>query len=185
MLRLALRFAVASMTASVIWSGLTASAVAELRVEGPILGVPVLGTTADADWLAERGFVQQEFFLSGTATSYIMDGTFPEDGRATVEPGDKAPFVTRILLRRPASLADFNGTVVVEWMNVTGGTDAAPDFSFMHRHLARAGYAWVGVSAQQVGIGGGPASPAALGTPMRGGVNRTFARLGHTGGGYY
>ena len=43
----------------------------------------------------------------------------------------------------------FNGTVVVEWLNVSGGVDAAPDWTFAHTELIREGYAWVGVSAQK------------------------------------
>ena len=31
-----------------------------------------------------------------------------------------------------SSAADFNGTVVVEWLNVTSGMDADPDFGFAH-----------------------------------------------------
>ena len=49
----------------------------------------------------------------------------------------------------------FSGTVVVEWHNVSAGIDAAPDWGFFHRSLAAAGHAWVGVSAQKVGIDGG------------------------------
>jgi hypothetical protein len=45
--------------------------------------------------------------------------------------------------------------VVVEWHNVSAGIDAAPDWGFFHRHLTAAGHAWVGVSAQKVGIDGG------------------------------
>ena len=29
---------------------------------------------------------------------------------------------------RPADAARFNGTVVVEWLNVSGGLDGAPDW---------------------------------------------------------
>ncbi len=50
---------------------------------------------------------------------------------------------------------DFNGTVVVEWLNVSGGGDGSPDWFFLHRHLMREGVAWVGVSAQKAGIDGG------------------------------
>jgi hypothetical protein len=44
---------------------------------------------------------------------------------------------------------------VVEWHNVSAGIDAAPDWGFFHRHLTAQGHAWVGVSAQKVGIDGG------------------------------
>ena len=38
---------------------------------------------------------------------------------------------------------------------MSAGIDAAPDWGFFHRSLAAAGHAWVGVSAQKVGIDGG------------------------------
>lgn len=55
-------------------------------------------------------------------------------------------------MRRPLDAARWNGSVVVEWLNVSGGLDAAPDFDFTHRHLIREGFAWVGVSAQRAGM---------------------------------
>jgi hypothetical protein len=59
------------------------------------------------------------------------------------------------VVRRPVDPDAFSGTVVVEWHNVSAGIDAAPDWGFFHRHLAAQGHAWVGVSAQKVGIDGG------------------------------
>ena len=73
----------------------------------------------------------------------------------TVTPGPEAPFRTRFVVRRPSDPQRFSGTVVVEWHNVSAGIDAAPDWGFFHRHLAAQGHAWVGVSAQKVGIDGG------------------------------
>jgi Alpha/beta hydrolase domain len=105
--------------------------------------------------LGALGFVEEEFLLEGTADSYRLVGERSSDGRWDVEPSDSAPFTTRLLVRRPGSSEDFSGTVVVEWLNVSGGLDAGPDWSFLHRHLTRSGHAWVGVSAQKVGIDGG------------------------------
>ena len=70
---------------------------------------------------------------------------------------DTADYRTRILVYRPADAARFNGTVLVEWLNVSGGVDGSPDWTFLHREVMRSGYAWVGVSAQSVGVHGGPA----------------------------
>ena len=63
-----------------------------------------------------------------------------------------APYKTRIAVYRPINPKRFNGTVVVEWLNVSGGTDDAPDWTLSHNELVRDGFAWVGVSAQQVGV---------------------------------
>ena len=67
-----------------------------------------------------------------------------------------APYATRIVVVRPTNPSKFNGTVVVEWLNVSAGADASPDWNAVHRELIRSGYAYVGVSAQKVGVEGGP-----------------------------
>lgn len=63
-----------------------------------------------------------------------------------------APYTTRALARWPRS--GFNGTVVVEWLNVTSGYDVEASWAELHRHLVRDGYAYVGVTAQEVGAVG-------------------------------
>jgi hypothetical protein len=59
-------------------------------------------------------------------------------------------------VRAPAKAADFSGTVVVEWLNVSGGVDADPEWVSTSEEIVRAGDAWVGVSAQRIGVEGGP-----------------------------
>ncbi len=122
-----------------------------LQVEGPIPGV-AYPPTYD---LSGSGYVEEEFFLTGTAHSFALGGERGEDGRWTATPAGTAPFKTRILVRRPVEASRFSGTVHVEWLNVSGNTDAGPDWSYLHREIVRRGAAWVGVSAQKVGIDGG------------------------------
>ena len=74
------------------------------------------------------------------------------DGKWTVSPADPADYKTRIVVNRPKDPKKFNGTVVVEWLNVSGGVDAAPDWVMQHTELVRDGFAWVGVSAQKGGV---------------------------------
>jgi hypothetical protein len=57
-----------------------------------------------------------------------------------------------MVVRRPADPKMFNGTVLVEWYNVTNGFDAENVWFFDWEHILGEGYIWVGVSAQQVGI---------------------------------
>jgi hypothetical protein len=111
---------------------------------------------------AELGYRETEFLISGTATSYTATGELGEDGVWSVQPADTAPYRTRLVVVRPENAADFSGTVVVEWFNVSGGTDASPDFIQMHTELMRRGHAWVGVSAQSVGVEGGGVFPVSL-----------------------
>ena len=58
-------------------------------------------------------------------------------------------------VHRPTDAGAFNGTVWVEWLNVSGGYDAAVAWAFAHVELMRTGAAWVGVSAQSTGVYGG------------------------------
>jgi hypothetical protein len=105
--------------------------------------------------LASLGYEESEFRIEGMAASYVLNGERGVDGSWDVVPGAEAPFRTRFVVRRPLETDRFSGTVVVEWHNVSAGIDAAPDWGFFHRHLAAQGHAWVGVSAQKVGIDGG------------------------------
>src|SRR5206468_2589850 len=69
------------------------------------------------------------------------------------------PYQTRLVVRRPKHERDFNGTVVVEWTNVTSGYDVEALWFRTHEFLMRSGYAWVGVSAQNAGILRGDTNP--------------------------
>jgi hypothetical protein len=107
--------------------------------------------------MAEVGYVEEEYFFSGTAVSYVATDALEPDGFWSIQAGDARGYNSRLVVLRPADPADFNGTAVVEWFNVTGGIDAAPDMLQMHTELIREGYAWVGVSAQSAGVEGGGA----------------------------
>lgn len=146
------------------------------NLEGPIPGDPFLmAGTLD---LGAAGYRGEEWFLSGTASSYTLAGDRTDDGRWLASRGNGAPFKTRLVVRRPEDPARFNGTVVVEWFNVSGGLDAAPDWLFLHRHLMREGAAWVGVSAQKAGIDGGGLVP---GMPLKQADAERYGSLVHPG----
>jgi len=123
------------------------------------------------------GYRETEYFISGTAKSYISTEVLGSDGVWPIEGADAAPYKSRIVVDRPIDDADFNGTVVVEWFNVSGGLDASPDWNQMHTELTREGYVWVGVSAQFVGIeGGGP-----IAIPLKGVDAERYGSLHHPG----
>ncbi|OBF56594.1 hypothetical protein A5756_10960 [Mycobacterium sp. 852002-53434_SCH5985345] len=105
--------------------------------------------------LADVGYRTEEFFVSGTATSYAPAAALEPDGRWSVTPSATADYTTRMVVLTPADPARFNGTVLVEWLNVSGGIDAPAVWMMAHREIIRAGYAYVAVSAQRVGIDGG------------------------------
>ena len=118
--------------------------------------------SASAAAVLPDGWVEEELELSGTATTYTSEDELPTDGKSDLGTAFEEPFATRVVVRRPPE-ADFNGTVLVEWFNVSGGFDAHPDYTYMADEILRGGYAWVGVSAQYVGIEGGP---VAVSTPV-------------------
>lgn len=127
--------------------------VADVRIEGPITegtrGMPGTATPVD---LEAAGYVEEEFFVSGEATSFRPDGELGADGAWPVVDDATAEFTTRVLVRRPSDPTAFSGTVLVEWFNVTSNVDVDVDFGFAAEEILRNGDVWVGVSAQQIGI---------------------------------
>jgi hypothetical protein len=123
------------------------------RVSGPVAGTP--GILMAGFDLASVGYMLEEFFLEGTAASFETAGPAGPDGFWPVRQAGKAPFVTRIVVCRPADPGAFTGTVILEWLNVSAGFDAPAHWMLTHRQVVRAGWAWAGVSAQRAGIDGG------------------------------
>ncbi|MGM1062265.1 alpha/beta hydrolase domain-containing protein [Saccharothrix sp. Mg75] len=121
---------------------------------------PFFSTPAD---LAAAGYVEQEFHLSGVADGYAVDGTRVATG---------VPYTTRVVVRRPAHARHFSGTALVEWQNVTAGYDL--DALWHAESVLRAGHAWVGVSAQRVGV-----------DQLRGWSPARYGDLDVTGGGRF
>jgi len=131
--------------------------------------------------LSQFGYVEQEFFVDGTARAYRSALPLGADGNWTATPdGATAHYRTRILVRRPTSPRKFNGTVIVEWLNVSGGLDAAPDWTFLHPFLKREGYAWIGVSAQFIGVEGG-SSPLGFDLSLKAVSPARYGSLSHPG----
>ncbi len=129
------------------------SAVPAAEVVGPIaVGViggaardyPQLATQAD---LAANGYVEEEYFFEGVASRYatptLATGSVASTGY---------PYKSRMLVRRPKNGAKFNGTVVVEWVNVTSGYNLDALWQGSADFFMRHGYVYVGVSAQRNGV---------------------------------
>ena len=134
--------------------------------------------------LAAAGYEQSEFYISGTATAYQSAEALTADGNWNVEPATTAAYKTRAIVRRPTDPAKFNGNVIVEWLNVSGGLDAAPDWTYTHVELIREGYAWVGLSAQVVGIDGGPSMGLVAGYTLKAADPERYGSLVHPGDQY-
>ncbi len=163
------------------------SSVPSPAVEGPITpssGISFLGSTLFSP--SEVGYEQSEFFLSGKATSYTSATPLTKDGQWHVKAATTAPYKTRVVVYRPIDPKHFDGTVVVEWLNVTAGIDAPAAWLNAHVQMIRAGMAYVGVDAQAGGINGQSGSIAtAVGA---GGIRQSdparYGSLQHPGDSY-
>lgn len=111
----------------------------------PDFGSPMSATVAP---LQPHGFVETERFIEGQASRYRITDPLHDAQRIDIA----NPYVTRVLVRRPVDPARFNGTVVVEWLNVTLDQDVDFVYGATRELLLREGYAWIGVSAQHHGI---------------------------------
>ena len=159
---------------------------------GPLSGGNgiALVSAAPGPSLAAAGYTEAEYTAAGTATSYKALAGLPTNGRYQLARDQTASYKTRIVVRRPSSPAKFNGTVVVEWLNVSGGADAPADYTYTAPELLRDGYAWVGVSAQRIGVEGGPVAvsvPGLSGSTSPGLKGQDPARYGslhHPGDAY-
>lgn len=143
---------------------------------------PDIGSTALISTffdLGSVGYVQEEFFLSGTATSFSNRSELGRDGRWEMEPVEQADYVTRVVVYRPADSANFSGTAVVEWLNVTQGFDVPVGWGAGHVEALRRGHAWVSVTAQLVGIEG--LEDAALPLALKVADPERYAELSHPG----
>ncbi|MDR1218002.1 MAG: hypothetical protein LBK73_00140 [Treponema sp.] len=107
----------------------------------------------------EPGYIEEEYFIEGTAQYYQPVGELAKDGKWTLEAVGAAPYKTRLIIRRPIDPAKFNGTVIVEWANVSAGYE----ISLMdNRGIYEEGFAYVAVSAQVNGLYGFEEKPQGL-----------------------
>jgi hypothetical protein len=124
-------------------------------LEGPItvgsISPPLDPRNVD---LAAVGYVEEEWFASGTASRYAAVGELTTDGVWELEPVGSAPYATRLVVRRPADPGAANGVVALEWLNVSA-LELSPDWSYVSDAITDDGVTWVGVSAQALGIVGG------------------------------
>lgn len=113
-----------------------------------IVELPVTATSRP--FLAETslpdGYTEREFTMSGVASYY--DLVSPETWELSLR--KSAGYRTRLLVRTPRP-DDFNGVVVVEFLNVTLECDLDAEWMTQAAALAGDGAAYVGVTVQRLG----------------------------------
>lgn len=140
-------------SSSLAWAEATSARPAEIPIgtatltpfEGP--GAP---TTSRADQLKAHGYIEQEWRVQGKAQAYEPNGEWNKtQGPWLIKPrGAPQPYETRMLIRRPADPARFNGIVLVEWINVSLLFDLDGAYLLARDEILREGYAWVGISVE-------------------------------------
>jgi hypothetical protein len=114
--------------------------------------INVPGTTplsATAINLTAYGYTAREFYASGFANRYTGADANTLTTASVLDGGN--PYRTRVMVRYPAR-HKFNGTLAVEWANVTIGVDFEFATAEAWKYLLRKGYAVAIVSAQSVGV---------------------------------
>lgn len=162
------------------------------RISGGASGTPFNSVARD---VAPVGGVEEEFLFEGEATEYRLAGgatDYARNGHWAIEPASQRPFRSRIIVVRPNDPDRFNGTVIVEWNNVSRGQDAfvTPDQA---ARLIADGFAIAGVSAQEVGVQGLPRMdmpeefrtiPTAGSMGLKGDDPERYGSLEHPGDGF-
>jgi hypothetical protein len=141
------------------------TAVPNPTVTGPIGNAGIRHHALWDSWfrLADVGYTEAEYFVSGRARNLA--------GTAT------ALFTTRIIVTRPLAASRFNGSVLLDWTNVTAQFENAVDSLEAQEMLIREGFAYVHVSAQKAGICCTPLTPK-IWDPVR------YKKLSHPGDDY-
>jgi len=148
----ALLLVLAATTLSVSQAVRAASGVPLPTVTGPI---PVTDTSypfmdrmgPPREAALEAGYVEEEFFVSGTANVYDWDANNNPMVRTP-----NAPYTTRIIVRRPANLHKFSGTVWVEPFNPTLAIDLDRMWQLHYAQIIRDGDAYVGITSKPIAI---------------------------------
>lgn len=99
--------------------------------------------------ISKYNYIEEEYFLSGMAQSCQPLGELAGDGRWTIEMQNAEPYETRILVRRPADADWFNGTVIVEWADMSNGYELTYSEA---QGIYENGFAYVSVTADQEGV---------------------------------
>ena len=93
------------------------------------------------------GYVEEEFFVSGSGNAY----DWAKDGSLSVL-ASGLPYTTRVMVRRPVNASRFSGNVVVELINNSRNYDWPMAWSVLFPHILESGHAYVGISIRPRGI---------------------------------
>jgi hypothetical protein len=90
----------------------------------------------------EYDYIEEEYFFAGRANVYELKGK-----EAAIRYAG-APYVNRMLVRRPKDGAKASGRVIIEILNATSGMDIDRMWAIMHMFLMRNGDTYIGVTSK-------------------------------------
>ena len=141
----------------------TAADVTPFTVSLPTVTGPIPSTSTDFPFIADgfdveppvpQGYVEEEFFVSGTGNLYEYTPTGIEI--VTPCPAIAArgctnlAYTTRMLVKRPADPGKFSGTVIIEPLNPSANFDIAGVWDRSVDYFVRNGDIFVGWSSKSV-----------------------------------
>jgi hypothetical protein len=112
--------------------------------------------------LADVGYVEEEYFVSGTANVYQYDAT----GKQVEIKTPAVPYTTVILVRRPTDPARFSGRVQLEMSHPQFGV-TTQIWAHNHKKFIADGDAWVRVTNSRGGMAGSSLGVAKQYDPVR------------------
>jgi hypothetical protein len=131
-------------------------------VTGPIASTatnfPFIADGFDVFGPVPKGYVEDEFFFSGTGNLYEYTSTGIEvvtPCPASVTEGSDCmgiPYETRMLVKRPANPAQFSGTVIIEPLNPSANFDIAGVWDRSRDYFVRNGDVFVGWTSKSVTV---------------------------------
>jgi hypothetical protein len=141
-----------------------ASDVTPFTASIPTVTGPIASTPTDFPFIAlgfsveppvPDGYVEQEYFFSGTGTLYEytpagIQLVTPCPAAATL--GCTIPYTTRMLVRRPVKPNKFSGTVVIEPLNPSANFDIAGIWDRSREYFVRNGDVFVGWTSKSVTV---------------------------------
>lgn len=97
--------------------------------------------------LASHGYLEEEYFVIGTANAYSVH----EAGRIDVDVAE-VPYVNRLLVRRPIDAASSSGVVWVDILNASNGFDVEDHWRRAWGHWMDRGDTYVGVTSKPINV---------------------------------
>jgi hypothetical protein len=101
--------------------------------------------------IGELGYVEEEYEMSGVGNIYDYVDNESQSSEVIISESN-VPYVTRMLIRRPADPSAFNGTVYIEILNSTAHWDDDPIWRMSYPSFVEAGSAYVGITSDPLTI---------------------------------